>query len=252
MLKINNLIGLGASSRQPFPAQGNLVGFWKFDEGLGTTAFDSSPSGKNGTLTSSGLWTPNGKINSAIQGDGTNYVALATDINLFSLGAAHSIMGWLYLTNTNDNAYVASLSFRSSSGFLSTNHGQAFIYLGSTGGLQARRITDSVTVVGSIRGGYAPGIYLQAGWNCVAMARGVSTMEIYAVDAAGTFHEASTESTGTFNFTNGNPLNMLGAYSGTSTVLPSGRRLDMPAIFNTQITKADFLAYYNFNKGNFI
>jgi len=37
--------------------ESNLIGYWKFNDGTGTTATDSSPSGKNGTLTNGASWT---------------------------------------------------------------------------------------------------------------------------------------------------------------------------------------------------
>ncbi len=48
-----------------------LVGYWKFDEGNGTTAQDSSGAGNTGTLVNGPTWTT-GKIGSALRFDGTN------------------------------------------------------------------------------------------------------------------------------------------------------------------------------------
>jgi uncharacterized repeat protein (TIGR02543 family) len=48
-----------------------LVGYWKFDEATGNTAFDSSGSGLDGTLVNGPTWTT-GKIGSALLFDGTN------------------------------------------------------------------------------------------------------------------------------------------------------------------------------------
>ena len=39
------------------PTESNLVGYWKFDEGQGTTAADSSGSGNTGTLTNAPKWS---------------------------------------------------------------------------------------------------------------------------------------------------------------------------------------------------
>ena len=42
-----------------------LVGWWKFDEGNGTVAYDSSGNGNDGNLTNGPIWT-DGKIGGAL------------------------------------------------------------------------------------------------------------------------------------------------------------------------------------------
>ncbi|RJS75398.1 PEGA domain-containing protein, partial [Methanophagales archaeon] len=55
---------------------GGLVGYWKFDEGAGTTAVDSSGNNNNGTLIDNPDWV-NGKIGKALGFNGsTNYVEI--------------------------------------------------------------------------------------------------------------------------------------------------------------------------------
>lgn len=51
---------------------GSQVGYWKFDEGYGTTAHDSSPHGNDGTLTGTTVpeWTNAGKFGKALNLDG--------------------------------------------------------------------------------------------------------------------------------------------------------------------------------------
>ena len=58
-----------------------LVGYWKFDEATGSTAFDSSGSGHHGTLINEPTWT-SGKLGGALSFNGTyNYVEIgAQDI----------------------------------------------------------------------------------------------------------------------------------------------------------------------------
>jgi hypothetical protein len=56
-----------------------LVGWWKFDEGTGTTTADSSGNNNTGTLNNDPTWTT-GKYGNAISFDGTNdYIYLASD-----------------------------------------------------------------------------------------------------------------------------------------------------------------------------
>jgi hypothetical protein len=67
---------------------GSMVGYWKMDEGYGTTARDYSGSGNSGTLTnmaspgtSTSGWSNNGKFNKALNFDGSDdYVTYPTTL----------------------------------------------------------------------------------------------------------------------------------------------------------------------------
>ena len=48
----------------------NLVGWWQFDETSGTTAFDSSGGGFDGTINGSAGWNPSGRIGGCMSFDG--------------------------------------------------------------------------------------------------------------------------------------------------------------------------------------
>ncbi len=59
-----------------------LVGYWKFDEGSGTTASDSSSYDNNGTLVNSPNWTT-GKIGGALDFNGSNnYVSMGAVLDM--------------------------------------------------------------------------------------------------------------------------------------------------------------------------
>jgi hypothetical protein len=77
------------------PATGtNLLGYWKFDEGRGTIAADSSPHGHHGTIHGA-TWVP-GRIGPALAFDGVNsYVQVARDPSLDSLSGL-TMAGWIY------------------------------------------------------------------------------------------------------------------------------------------------------------
>lgn len=54
-----------------------LVGYWSFDEGQGTTAYDASGFGNNGTLTNGPTWV-DGKVGKALSFDGVDdYVSIS-------------------------------------------------------------------------------------------------------------------------------------------------------------------------------
>lgn len=64
-----------------------LVGYWNMNEGVGITAYDSSDSGNNGTLTNGPKWT-RGKISGGLQFDGTDdYVSIVDSASLDLTGS---------------------------------------------------------------------------------------------------------------------------------------------------------------------
>lgn len=75
----------------PFTRDQGLVGYWTFDEGSGTTAYDYSGKGNNGTLVSSPTWqtSTNCKVGGCLSFDGTTkYVdvpSLTWQPNSFSI-----------------------------------------------------------------------------------------------------------------------------------------------------------------------
>jgi hypothetical protein len=82
---------LRVSANQVFTTPANTglgpTGFWKFDEGIGTTALDSSGNGITGTLVNGPVWSP-GKSGSALMFNGvTNYVDLGNPAALQLTGA---------------------------------------------------------------------------------------------------------------------------------------------------------------------
>ena len=71
-----------------------LVGHWKFDEGTGTTACDSSGTGNVGTLLNGPLWAP-GKVGGALYFDGINDNVTVPDSNSLHLSNAFSLSAWV-------------------------------------------------------------------------------------------------------------------------------------------------------------
>ena len=67
------LLGMSFTS----PTRADLVAWWTFDDGSGTTAVDSSGNGNDGTLIGGATWV-DGQLGDAIQFNGTDsYVAAA-------------------------------------------------------------------------------------------------------------------------------------------------------------------------------
>lgn len=72
----------------------NLVGYWKFDEGTGTTAADSSANGNNGTLVNGPMWS-GGIAGNALYFDGTDDNVTVMDSNSLDLSNAFTLSAWV-------------------------------------------------------------------------------------------------------------------------------------------------------------
>lgn len=81
-----------------------LAGYWKMDNGSGTSATDSSTNGNNGTLTSGPTWTT-GKIGSAVNFDGVNDVIKISPNSAINNLANITISAWI-APGINDNKFI--------------------------------------------------------------------------------------------------------------------------------------------------
>jgi hypothetical protein len=101
-------------------ASAELVGWWKLDDGSGSTAFDSSGKGNDGTLEGDPQWV-DGKLGGALEGDGTgDYIRIPHSDSL-DISDAVTVALWVYggippdqimCKGTGGGAWVASYSFR--------------------------------------------------------------------------------------------------------------------------------------------
>jgi Concanavalin A-like lectin/glucanases superfamily/Phosphoesterase family/Pectate lyase superfamily protein len=77
-------------------ASNGLIGWWKFDEGSGTTASDSSGSGNTGTLQNGAAWTT-GKTGSAVSLNGSQNQSVQIT-GLLGTPPSLTLAGWANLT----------------------------------------------------------------------------------------------------------------------------------------------------------
>ena len=75
------LVGTLAVSSYAVLDRDTIVGMWKFDEGKGNIAKDSSENGNDGTLTNKPKWV-DGKFGKALELDGTSFVDMGNDDSL--------------------------------------------------------------------------------------------------------------------------------------------------------------------------
>lgn len=99
---------------------GSQVGYWKFDEGSGTTAYDSSPLANNLTL-STASWVTSGKLNTAFNGEGSRWVSRADDADLdFNATDSFTISGWFRSDNASNpgaTEYLVTKSNATTAGY---------------------------------------------------------------------------------------------------------------------------------------
>ncbi len=87
------------------------VGYWKFDEGYGTTANNSGNGGAglSGTLmgTTKPTWNQNGEFGKALTFDGTSsFVGIPNSVGLNTLGSTFTISTWVKTTQKTNYATV--------------------------------------------------------------------------------------------------------------------------------------------------
>lgn len=128
--------------------RGKPVGWWKFDECQGTTAYDSGSGGNNGTITpgdtsgdndtvgscSSGasteMWNDGatGKRNASLGLDGTNDYVDAGTASALSLTGQISISAWVKTSSTSLMAIAGRKNATSTAGYLFGLRGSASSY----------------------------------------------------------------------------------------------------------------------------
>jgi len=125
-------------------AGSGLVSWWKFDEGSGATAVDST-GGSNGTLLNGSTWT-SGKIGSAIQLDGVDdYVSTGNSASLIP-STGISISTWIYPTKSALYARQGIFGVFESSGAVGFGFGVEFDNPSSSGIIFFHNSHDSYTV----------------------------------------------------------------------------------------------------------
>jgi len=135
-----------------------LVGYWSFDEGSGSTAYDASGNGNDGTLIHDPKWTQ-GKSGSALQFDGTDdYVDCGNDESL-NITDAITIEAWIKPTTWASYRYPVSkkkdtTGYSLQTGDVSTSGLQFRIYIGGAAYLAETNILPPLNQYSHIIGTY--------------------------------------------------------------------------------------------------
>ncbi len=114
LVVLSVLMGTGAAYGFNPNEDPSLIGFWSLDEGAGTTAFDLSGKGHDGTLMNGPAWTTGyfgGALNlnaSGAAGTGTHYVDCGNHAD-FDLTSQVTVSAWVYparAAGTTHECYV--------------------------------------------------------------------------------------------------------------------------------------------------
>ena len=151
--------------------KGKPVGQWKFDEGEGTTAKDSSENNKPGTISGGAGWTTSGKFNSALDFAGDNdYV----DIGGTGFTAIKAVSLWVKPDSVGVTEYPLDLN------------GAAYVKI-TNGVVTAPGFTDSTIYINGVSGASA----VTTDWNHILIKTGTgisaSDMDIGRLEGSAYF-----------------------------------------------------------------
>jgi hypothetical protein len=126
------VVAFSAVGAQGAALPGSLVGWWKLDEGTGTTALDSTGNKHDGTLMKVPAWTT-GKIGGALEFNGSdNFVRIPDDPALtFAVSKSYTLAAWAYVPQVTTGWHGIVCKGRQSGGGASY-YG---IWIGDNGGV---------------------------------------------------------------------------------------------------------------------
>ncbi|TXH08286.1 MAG: LamG domain-containing protein [Candidatus Moraniibacteriota bacterium] len=186
--KVKNLYDLGSSDKvnssasqsQGAGLDSGLAGYWKLDEGSGTSAADASGNGRTGTLNNGVTWTT-GRIGGAVDLDGANdYISVTSPP---TLGTSYTIAYWAKLDVVASTGVIV--------GYRSTTAGTPVYF-------QINADTSSTFVVRSSSGSgegistYTNGLSTTGVWYHVTGVRRGNTIQVYINGNPGTADLTST------------------------------------------------------------
>lgn len=233
---VEDMMGGRPAITETTSSPGVTMGYWKFDEGFGTVAQDSS--GRDNDLTHSAeAYTMSGKFGKAWDGDGAKYLSRADDSDFdFTATDDFSISGWFkHSPISSSNDYIIA-KHESGGGYK--------VYMDSDGDI-AFAIDDDGTwgpedVIGDDQGRN----YDDNAWHYfAAIKRGTSSIRLY-VDGTEIDNDTSLTASGTLVNTD---LLYIGIDSDASTGAFDGE-LDEIKIYRFALSPEEILLDYNKGK----
>ncbi len=152
---------------------GSQVGYWKFDEGNSTTAYDTSPNANDLTLsTATSAWTLSGMHGRAWDGNASRYVSRADDADFdFAAAEDFTLTTWIKTDGTaSGTQYILNKSSATSQGY--------GIY-GSSSGKVVFAIDDDTSWTPDDQAQSTTNIFDQAWHHIAARKTGTSKIDIF-------------------------------------------------------------------------
>ncbi|MCX6792865.1 MAG: prepilin-type N-terminal cleavage/methylation domain-containing protein [Candidatus Falkowbacteria bacterium] len=218
--------GVNSSSSSGFGTAPGLVGWWKFDEGSGTTAIDSSGNSNTGTWSGAGIHYSSGKTGIyAGQFNGINNINISNSSNLNNRSI--TVMGWIKITNTSNWMLILKNDY--------PNTGTYYIYSDGPGNGVRWTIFDSVRYDAV----YSSDPVINT-WNHYAGVANASlnsmTLYVNGVPRASTSNASVGISSANI---------VIGSFAGSYFTNGS---IDDVRIYNRALSAAEILALYNSTK----
>jgi len=210
-------------------AWGDLIGWWKFDDGAGNVAVDSSGKGNDATVQGNAAWVEGKAGTGALSFDGVNDIVQASETPLMDIDKALTIAAWVYLNNLNTFYFILD---KSPSGTAPNNYpgNYEFRVAVTTGTLQLLHQTSQSTDLAT----YDSASPIKAGrWYHVAvtLVKGVSVKFYIDGAPAGNLPQSAT-----FGILNDEPIRIGGRKDSYSFF---NGTLDDVRIYNHALSDAD-------------
>ncbi|MDD5547845.1 MAG: prepilin-type N-terminal cleavage/methylation domain-containing protein [Candidatus Pacebacteria bacterium] len=210
----------------------SLVGYWKFDEGTGTSAYDASGHGNTGTLTNHATYG-SAKVGSyAASFDGTDdYVNCGTDASLKITGSI-TISAWIYPENLVSSSHYGIVKVAENVGSYQTAYALTI---------------DWQNNIRFYKGLYADLINQAVGFGNDTWYH-VAATHVFSTSQTELYYNGQLVKSGTFavyvpTYENNNPLHIAngtwGYFNG---------HIDDVHIYNRVLSAAEILALYNATK----
>jgi len=146
-----------------------LIGFWKFDEGGGSVANDSSGNGNSGTISGT-TWTT-GKFGNALNFNGSsgNYV----NVSVIKPNGTYSVSAWVYKNSITAHQYIfdARTSDTVGTGYLYWDYTTVTLHYSSGGASYVDGVTTNILGSGAWHYVVVSGITLNITSNFVIGSR---------------------------------------------------------------------------------
>lgn len=223
-------------STTAYSAKPLLTARWKFDEGTGGTAYDSTSNANNLTLGGGASWLKQAKFSGGWDGDGSKYLSRNDDGDFdFTTTDSFTISGWFKRSSTTTQEYI--LAKEESPG----GDGGYRISMEADGDIQCGVDTDNSSFpLDSVTSTAAT--YDDDAWHYFACVKyGADRMELY-IDGL----RVATDSalTGTGSYANDDTLT-IGDYNGSDDGNEFGGDLDDIHIYRSALSPEQIRTDYN-------